>query len=650
MIGQQQPWTAQRLLRSGLAATLVVVVVGGGYWLVWAVAGRWTGSQTATAAVLATAFAALLFLPVQVFVERLVDRLIRGSRPTLDSVLADITERSRSTSTDAPNLAGVAEAIARGLGASWCRLTVIHPGLRDRTYSWADGDTTGDAGGDADDHIVLPIRLGADHIGSIAVDRAVLTGRHSERRQLFEDIANSLGTVLQVSRLGMELERQLRAALAHAEDIAGSRRQAVAERDSERRMIERNLHDGAQHHLVSLSLAMGLLEHEIGCGAFDQARDRLGQLTIQIGTAQAVLAETAAGVSSLMLSERGLVAALNADLSGGQPPILVTSRGNVSGRRFPSEIEAAVYFCCLEAVNNARKHAPGAAVEVQIREVEGTLRFTVRDEGPGFAAESASGSATGAGSSADFGGRGLRNVTARITAVGGKISIRSIPGVGTTIEGSLPVPPEGRPMAAAGAEAPTEAPAASEQSVLGQVRAAVREARELYDGSLESGQVRELEARLDEPIVGPAKEGDVQRAELLKARSALQVLEAVVRSSPRGADRATRLSYQLERIRAGAHQLTEIDLIDELRSGTVPLTDDERRAAEELLGAAGGQPWARLGLGGDADTGEMRLAAWVALARWQHRASHPASTRTVRHVAEVLVRTCEELLAKIGTE
>jgi anti-sigma regulatory factor (Ser/Thr protein kinase) len=413
-------------------------------------------------------------------------------------------------------------------------------------------------------------------------------------------------------------------------------------------MIERNLHDGAQHHLVSLRLAMGLVEHQVGCGEFDQARDQLGQLATQISTAQAVLAETAAGVSTIMLSERGLVAALNADLSGGQPPIVVTSRGNVSGRRFPSEVEAAVYFCCLEAVNNARKHAPGAAVEVQICEVDGTLSFTVRDEGPGFAAGSAIGAGLGAGPGASSEGRGLRNVTARITSVGGKISIRSIPGVGTTIEGSVPVPSEARPMATAGRTlAATDVP---DQSVLSQVREAVREARELYDGSAESSRLKELQAGLDEPIVDPSQVGDIRRAELLKARSALQVLDAVVRSSPRGADRANRLLYQLERIRAGAHQLTEIDLIDELRSGTLPLTDDEQRVAEELLGASGADPRARLGLGADADTGEVRLAAQVQLARWQHRASHPASTRTVRNVAEVLVSTCEELLAKVDTD
>lgn len=293
-------------------------------------------------------------------------------------------------------------------------------------------------------------------------------------------------------------------------------------------------------------------------------------------------------------------------------------------------------------------------MEVQVCEVNGFLRFTVRDDGPGFASGSAtssnvsSGAGFGAGSGAGSGGRGLRNVTARITAVGGKISIRSIPGVGTTIEGRVPLSPVAQPMITAGTEAAT--PDVSAQSVLGQVRAALREACELYAGSAESGSLRELDAQLSEPIMDPGRAGDVRRAELLQARSALALLEALARASPRGADRTTRLFYQLERIRAGAHQLTEIDLIDELRSGTVQLTDDERQGAEELLGAAGAQPWARLGLGADADTGEVRRAARAALVRWQRRASHPASTRAVRQVAEILVRTCEELLVQAGNE
>ncbi|MGH3529985.1 MAG: sensor histidine kinase, partial [Pseudonocardiaceae bacterium] len=495
-----------------------------------------------------------------------------------------------------------------------------------------------------DEVVTLSIRAGGEPIGRIAVDRAALAGLHTQRRHLLEDIADSLGAILQLGRLEIELERQLRAALAHAEEIAVSRRQAVSEMDSERRTIERNLHDGAQHHLVSLRMALGLVEHELACGQFDQARDRLGQLATQIDTAETVLADTASGVSSILLSERGLVAALNAELSGAHPPIVVTSPDALSDVRFPSEVETAVYFCCLEAVNNARKHAPGAAVTVGVCEVQDTLRFTVRDKGPGFISQT-----NGAGSGPGPGGRGLRNVTARITAVSGKILIRSVPGVGTTIEGSVPLLRDARPAAIVENIAPAEVHPV-EQSLLDRVRAVAREAHELYDGRAESGRLRAVQTQLDEPRQpGMTRVGDIRRAETLRAHSALRVLDAVVRSSPLGGDRTIRLRYQLEQVRSEAHELAEIDLLDELRSGMLPLTLDERQVAEELLGAAGTEPRARVGLGANAEIGEVRQAAGQQLARWQLRAAHPATTRAVRDAAEVLVRTCEELLAQVGT-
>jgi signal transduction histidine kinase len=655
-------WTAEQLFNRGLAATLVIVLGGCGYLVTRAAAARLTGSETAAAAA-ATALVALLFLPLYVHIQRLVDRLRYGRRPAPDSVLADITALSRSTPADAPNLARVAEAIGRGLGASSCRLTVLHPALQDRTYVWTDGTAAAAAG----EHVVLPIRLGGEDIGAIAVDRSAVAGLHAQRRHLsgrhlfgrhlfgrhlsgrhlLEDIADSLGAILQVNRLGIELERQLRAALAHAEDIALSRRRAAADMDSERRTIERNLHDGAQHHLVSLRLALGLVEHDVARGQFGPARDRLDQLTTQIDTVEAVLAETATGVRSILLSQRGLVAALTTDVRGAHPPIVVTTHGIPADRRFPPKVEAAVYFCCLEAINNARKHAPGAHVTVRVSEVDGALHFTIRDDGPGFESQS-----DGAGPGS--GGRGLRNVTARIAAVGGTISIHSVPGAGTTIEGAVALRPDAQTMATAGAGAPTDVLVTNRQPVLDQVREVLREARELYDGSAESARLRELQAQLDEPpqagIVGLGQAGNVHRAGALKARSALRVLDAVVRSSPLGGDRATRLRYQLERIHSSAHELTEIDLINELRSGTLPLTGGERHAAEELLGAAGAEPRARLGLPADTDTDAVRHAAERALAHWQRRAFHPGSTRAARDAAEMLVQTCEELLAQINPE
>src|SRR4029078_11369290 len=121
-----------------------------------------------------------------------------------------------------------------------------------------------------------------------------------------------------------------------------------------------------------------------------------------LADAEAVLAATVDGVSSLLLAERGLVAALRAELGAAHPRVARADGGIPAGRRFPAEVEAAVWFCCAEAVGNARKHAPGAPVTVRLAERDGALRFAVCDEGPGFVTEADT--ATGDG-------RGLRNMT-----------------------------------------------------------------------------------------------------------------------------------------------------------------------------------------------------------------------------------------------
>jgi signal transduction histidine kinase len=424
-------WSAEARFSRVLAAVLAVAVIGGGV-VVFEAAGWLIGFGPLWSSLGASLLAAVAFLPVYRAVEGLTDRLLYGRRPTPYSALAEVAALSRTAASDAPDLARVAEAVGRALGSSRCRLTVVRPGLRDRTYEWASRRAT--ARDDGTGLVGVPVRGGQQHLGTLEVDRAAVAGLHADRRHLLEDIADSLGVVVTASRLGVELERQLRAALAHAAEIAVSRREAVSEMDAERRRIERDLHDGAQHQLVSLRLVLGLVQHEVETGRIEQARERLGVLAGQLDTAEAVLAETASGVRSMALAERGLVAALEAELAG-PPPVRVES-ALAPGRRYPPELEAAVYFCCLESVNNAHKHAPGADVVIRFAEEDGRLHFTVRDTGPGFVVPEPAVVGPGAATA----GRGLRNVAARIVAAGGRVDLRSAPGEGTTVEGSVPVP------------------------------------------------------------------------------------------------------------------------------------------------------------------------------------------------------------------
>ena len=411
---------AQRWFSRSLVVVLVTASVGCLYVVVDTVASR--GAAPVVAESAAVAVCALVFLPAFLVAERVADRLLYGTRPAPYSVLAELAAQPRLASGGVPDLAGIAEVVGRGLGATTCRLTVHRPGLRDRSYSWVRPGEE-----EAETFLEIPSLHGGQEVGTVAIDRAAVAGADDQRQDLLEAIANSLGVVLEAARVSIDLERQLRAALAHAAEIADARRRAVAEADSERRRLERDLHDGVQHHLVSLSMTLGLTEFEVGAGRLGEARARLDQVFEQLGTAETVLARTATGLSAPALGERGVVAALCAEFDG-DPHVRVDST-RVTVPRFAPEVEAAVYFCCLEAVSNARKHAPGAPVRLRLSTERERLYVTVRDEGPGWE--------TRAGSGAD--GRGLRNMAARIAAVGGQLQVRTSPGRGTSVEGWVPL-------------------------------------------------------------------------------------------------------------------------------------------------------------------------------------------------------------------
>jgi hypothetical protein len=126
------------------------------------------------------------------------------------------------------------------------------------------------------------------------------------------------------------------------------------------------------------------------------------------------------------------------------------------------------------------------------------------------------------------------------------------------------------------------------------------------------------------------------------ARSVLVELEQLVRVQP-PAQGADQLWWQLERIRATSHELAELDLIEQLRGGRLPVPEADRGVALRLLGADGADPRTRLGLGADADPELVRAAAAQQRDRWQQLAAHPATSRAVRTLAETVARTCELL-------
>ena len=154
---------------------------------------------------------------------------------------------------------------------------------------------------------------------------------------------------------------------------------------------------------------------------------------------------------------------------------------------------------------------------------------------------------------------------------------------------------------------------------------------------------RELSARAGLAPLRDALTGRFAgRADVLKARSALLAVDAVLQRWPVPA--AAGLRHEYERITAGAHEFAEIRLLDTLRAGALMLTDPEKTAACRVLGGDGAAPASRLAVDPQCPPGELHRAAIAALAQWQRRAEHPSSTRDVREAARVLVRTCEGLV------
>ena len=211
----------------------------------------------------------------------------------------------------------------------------------------------------------------------------------------------------------------------------------MAGADRERQRIERDLHDGAQQSLVALRIRLelaGELLRESPAGA----EQLLGNLSREVDDALEQVRSLARGVYPSLLSDRGLGEALRS--AALRSPVRTTVDADGVGRQSP-EIEAAVYFCCLEAIQNAMKHASGVETISVSLAVNEDLRFEVRDDGAGFARDEVTSSA------------GLTNMSDRLAAVGGVLVIRTAPGTGTCVCGTVPLSRNGngsRPRACPG--------------------------------------------------------------------------------------------------------------------------------------------------------------------------------------------------------
>lgn len=246
---------------------------------------------------------------------------------------------------------------------------------------------------------------------------------HRPPRRVLHDVVNVLGIVVAGAATDARLRTARRRNQETLERIADARHRAASEMESERHALERDLHDGAQLHLVSLQLAAAVLEHhlDVGTAAAGVITDAVADIGTRLDRTHRLLMDTAAGIMPLPLRAAGLASALALTL-GDAHHVTLDVDPEAQARRYPPLVESTVYFTCLEAVNNAQKHAPGAAVTVTVRNGYHGLWFAVADSGPGLADAAT----------------GLPSLRSRLASVGGTLRVTSVPG-GTEIVGTVPI-------------------------------------------------------------------------------------------------------------------------------------------------------------------------------------------------------------------
>jgi signal transduction histidine kinase len=278
---------------------------------------------------------------------------------------------------------------------------------------WIDGDgrDLGAALG-GDDRSLTAVRDGDRLVAGVVHDAAL-----DDHGEFVEAVAAYTLIALENRRLTAEVEASL-------SEVRDSRARIVASADRERRRIERDLHDGAQQRLVALGIRLELAEQLL---ATDPAagRRRLHELRDEVAATLEEIRALAHGVYPPLLADRGLTEAVRAAARGVPVPTTVEADGV---GRYSQEVESAVYFCCLEALQNVSKHADGATAVTIALSHDNALRFEVRDDGCGFDPRAETGS-------------GLTNMSDRVEAVGGQVEVRSAPGAGTVVAGRIPLSP-----------------------------------------------------------------------------------------------------------------------------------------------------------------------------------------------------------------
>jgi signal transduction histidine kinase len=405
------------VVKKALVAGALVLLVIAAYAAVVGLLGVITsGNESSGSVFIVALLLGLAFRSVTRFARRIADRVVYGRRATPYEVLTEFSERVGESYATEDVLGRMAQILGQATGADSARVWLRLGAQLRPAASWPTDAEPGSVAVVANEALptiegetVVEVRDRGELLGALSVAMPPSDPMNPSKERLVRDLASQAGLVLRNVRL--------------VEELRASQRRLVTAQDRERRRLERNIHDGAQQQLVALSvktrLARDLTARDPG-----KAAEMLTQIDAEIQTALDDLRDLARGIYPPLLIDEGLGAAL--DAQARRSPVATTIRADGLGRYAP-EVEAAVYFSCLEALQNVAKYADASSATVILAQSNGHLTFEVVDDGRGF------------DPTAERTGTGLQGIADRLGALHGEVTIRSEPGAGTRIRGRIEV-------------------------------------------------------------------------------------------------------------------------------------------------------------------------------------------------------------------
>jgi signal transduction histidine kinase len=297
------------------------------------------------------------------------------------------------------------------LGASWVRVTVAGR-ARPLASVGIDDDIP------SEPVLTVPLLISDDAIGALECGPRREGAYRPGDEALLRTLGRQAALGLRSARLSIELSDRLA-------DLAASRARLVKAEEEGRRRLERDLHDGVQQELVALLAQLSMARHRVRRTG-DVAEATLARIQADARHTLESLQELVRGIHPAVLTDSGLLDAVSEQVTRLPLAASISTEGLRGNHRFAPDIEAAGYFFVSEALTNVLKHAQASQVWISFQLHTDGLRIAVRDDGRGFAEE-------------ETHGNGLRGLSDRVQALGGRIDITTHPGRGTTVAATLPI-------------------------------------------------------------------------------------------------------------------------------------------------------------------------------------------------------------------